>query len=62
MFLYIVFGMPMNSFLYAGYIKSIPEALDEAAVIDGATPFQTFVRIMFPVLKPMTATVAIISV
>ena len=61
-FLYIVFGMPMNTFLYAGYIKSIPEALDEAAVIDGATPFQTFVRIMFPVLKPMTATVAIISV
>ena len=61
-FLYIVFGMPMNTFLYAGYIKSIPEAVDEAAVIDGATPFQTFVRIMFPVLKPMTATVAIISV
>lgn len=62
MFLYIVFGMPMNTFLYTGYIKSIPEALDEAAVIDGATPFQTFVRIMFPVLKPMTATVAILSV
>ena len=61
-FLYIVFGMPMNTFLYTGYIKSIPEALDEAAVIDGATPFQTFVRIMFPVLKPMTATVAILSV
>lgn len=37
-FLYIVFGMPMNTFLYTGYIKSIPEALDEAAVIDGATP------------------------
>ena len=61
-FVYIVFGMPMNTFLYTGYIKSIPEALDEAAVIDGATPFQTFVRIMFPVLKPMTATVAILSV
>ena len=61
-FLYIVFGMPMNTFLYTGYIKSIPDALDEAAVIDGATPFQTFVRILFPVLKPMTATVAILSV
>ena len=61
-FLYIVFGMPMNTFLYTGYIKSIPEALDEAAVIDGATPIQTFVLIMFPMLKPMTATVAILSV
>lgn len=61
-FLYIVFGMPMNTFLYTGYIKSIPEVLDEAAVIDGATPIQTFVLIMFPMLKPMTATVAILSV
>ena len=61
-FLYIVFGMPMITFLYTGYIKSIPEALDEAAVIDGATPIQTFVLIMFPMLKPMTATVAILSV
>lgn len=61
-FLYIVFGLPMNTFLYTGYIKSIPEALDEAAIIDGATPMQTFTLIMFPMLKPMTATVAILSV
>lgn len=61
-FLYIVFGLPMNTFLYTGYIKSIPEALDEAAIIDGATPIQTFILIMMPMLKPMTATVAILSV
>lgn len=61
-FLYIVFGMPMNTFLYTGYIKSIPEALDEAAVIDGSTPIPDLVLIMFPMLKPMTATVAILSV
>lgn len=61
-FLYIVFGMPMNTFLYTGYIKSIPEALDEAAKIDGANPFQTFIMVIFPMLKPMTATVAILSV
>lgn len=60
--LYIVFGLPMNTFLYTGYIKSIPEALDEAACIDGASPFQTFLIVMLPVLKPMTATVAILSV
>lgn len=61
-FLYVVFGLPMNTFLYTGYVKSIPEALDEAAIIDGATPIQTFILIMMPMLKPMTATVAILSV
>lgn len=61
-FLYVVFGLPMNTFLYTGYIKSIPEALDEAAFIDGATPIQTFFYIIISMLKPMTATVAILSV
>lgn len=42
--LYIVFGLPMNTFLYTGYIKSIPETLDEAACIDGASPFQVLLR------------------
>ena len=60
-FLYIIFGLPMNIFLYSGYIKSIPEAIDEAAKIDGASPVQTFSRVIFPMLKPMTATVAILS-
>ena len=60
-FLYIIFGLPMNIFLYTGAIKAIPEALDEAAMIDGANPIQTFSRIIFPVLKPTTATVAILS-
>ena len=61
-FLYIIFGMPMNTFLYTGFIKSLPEALDEAATIDGANPFQVFFMVIFPMLKPMTATVAILSV
>ncbi len=60
-FLYVVFGLPMNIFLYTGSIKSISTALDEAAYIDGATPFQTFYQIIFPLLKPMSATVAINS-
>ncbi|WP_455715233.1 carbohydrate ABC transporter permease [Anaerosporobacter sp.] len=60
-FLYIIFGLPMNVFLYSGYIKSIPVAIDEAAKIDGANPVQTFARVIFPMLKPMTATVAILS-
>lgn len=60
-FLYIIFGLPMNIFLYTGFVKSLPPALDEAAYIDGATPFQTFFKIIFPLMKPMSATVAILS-
>lgn len=60
-FLYIIFGLPMNIFLYTGFVKSLPDALDEAAYIDGATPFQTFFKIIFPLMKPMSATVAILS-
>lgn len=60
-FLYIVFGLPMNTFLYSGFIKSIPESLDEAAIIDGASIWQVFRKIIFPMIKPMHATVAILS-
>lgn len=61
-FLYVIFGMPMNTFIYCGAIRQIPEALDEAAMIDGASPLQVFWYVIFPVLKPTTATVAILSV
>lgn len=57
--LYVVFGLPFNMFLYSGYIKSIPVSLEEAATIDGASTFQVFWRIIFPLLKPINATVAI---
>ncbi|WP_026889496.1 carbohydrate ABC transporter permease [Clostridium beijerinckii] len=57
--LYVVFGLPFNIFLYSGYIKSIPASLEEAATIDGASTFQVFWRIIFPLLKPINATVAI---
>ncbi len=61
-FLYIVFGLPMNTFLYCGFVRSLPEAIDEAAIIDGANPLQTFARVIFPMMSPMHATVAILSV
>jgi raffinose/stachyose/melibiose transport system permease protein len=60
-FLYIVFGLPMNTFLYSGYIKSLPNSLDEAAMIDGANPWQIFFRVIFPLLMPINATVAIFT-
>ena len=58
-FLYIVFGLPFNVFLYVAYIKSIPTSLEEAAIIDGATTWQVFFKIVSPLLKPINATVAI---
>lgn len=60
-FLYVIFGLPMNIFIYSGAIRSIPEALDEAAKIDGAGPLKIFWDVIFPILKPTTATVAILS-
>lgn len=60
-FLYVIFGLPMNTFLYCGAVKSIPKALDEAAMMDGARPLQVFKYVIFPILKPTTATVAILS-
>lgn len=46
-------------FLYAGYIVSMPKELEEAAYIDGASPLRTYLTVVFPLLKPMTATIII---
>ena len=47
-------------FLYTGFINSIPESLDESAYIDGANTITIFFRIIFPLLKPCTATAIIL--
>ncbi len=59
--LYSVFFMPLNLMLYTGYLKNIPLALEEAASIDGASTFTTFRKVIFPLMKPMHATVAILT-
>lgn len=59
--LYVVFYMPMNLLLYSGYLKNIPMALEEAACVDGATTWQTYWKIIFPIMKPMHATVAVLT-
>lgn len=54
--------MPLTIFLYAGFIRStVPKELEEAARIDGASTMGIFFRVVFPLLKPITATVLIIS-
>jgi raffinose/stachyose/melibiose transport system permease protein len=59
--LHITFNLPMTIFLYTGFIGTIPRELDEAAMIDGAGRFELFYRIILPLLKPITATVIILS-
>lgn len=59
--LYTVFYMPMNVLLYSGYLKNIPLAMEEAANIDGANTWTTYWRVIFPMMSPMHATVAILT-
>lgn len=54
--------MPLTIFLYSGFIRStIPKEIEEVARVDGATTLSIFYRIVFPLLKPVTATILIIS-
>ena len=59
--LYVVFYMPINLMLYTGYLKNIPLALEEAARVDGASTWKTYWSIIFPMMKPMHATVAVLT-
>ena len=59
--LYVVFYMPMNVLLYTGYLKNIPIALEEAACVDGASTWTTYWKIVFPIMRPMHATVAVLT-
>jgi raffinose/stachyose/melibiose transport system permease protein len=61
-FMNIGFHAGMAVFLYHGFMKSIPVALEEAAVLDGCSTFGVFWRIVFPLLKSITVTVAILDV
>jgi raffinose/stachyose/melibiose transport system permease protein len=57
--LYIAYSTSEGVFLFVGYLSSIPADLEEAATIDGASTVIIFFRIMYPLLKPITATVLI---
>lgn len=59
--IYLGFGIGLSSFIFAGFVKSIPLEIEEAAVIDGCSPIQTFFRVVFPILKPTAITVAILN-
>lgn len=52
---------PLAVFIFTGYFRSVPEELDEAAVIDGCNPWQMYFRVILPLIKPVMATVVIIA-
>ena len=58
---YLGFGISQSIFMFHGFIKSIPLELEEAAYIDGCTRPEIFFRIIFPILKPIQATVLVLN-
>ena len=50
--------MPLTVFLYTGFIRALPRDYEEAARVDGAGIVRTYARVVFPLLRPITATVA----
>jgi raffinose/stachyose/melibiose transport system permease protein len=59
--IYLGFGAGLSVFIFSGFIKSIPHEIEEAATIDGCNPIQTFFLVVFPILQPVTITVAILN-
>ncbi len=59
--IYLGFGAGLSVFMFSGFVKSVPLEIEEAAMIDGCTPLVTFFRIIFPILKPISITVAILN-
>jgi raffinose/stachyose/melibiose transport system permease protein len=59
--LYLGFGAGLSVFIFSGFIKSIPLEIEEAATMDGCNPIQTFFLIVFPILRPIYITVAILN-
>ena len=58
---YLGFGAGLSVFMFCGFVKSIPLEIEEAAMIDGCTPLQTFFGIVMPIMKPTCITVAILQ-
>lgn len=59
--LYVGFGSGMCVFMFSGFVKAIPYDIEEAAMIDGCNPIQTYFRVVMPMLKPTMVTIAILE-
>ncbi|MEV3987091.1 carbohydrate ABC transporter permease [Nonomuraea sp. NPDC049758] len=58
---YVVLSLPFSIFVLIGYFRSLPGDVEEAAALDGASPFRTFLQIMVPLAKPGITTVAVLN-
>src|SRR5436190_15801627 len=59
--LYTGIWMPFSVFLYTGFVRALPKEYEEASRVDGASTLRTFRRVVFPLLRPVTGTVAIFT-
>ena len=60
--IYLGFGAGLSVFMFSGFVKSLPIDIEEAAMIDGCNPIQTFFLIVLPLLKPIAITISILNV
>lgn len=60
--IYLGFGAGLAVFMFVGFVKSIPLEIEEAASIDGCGPLRTFFRVVFPMLKPILVSVAVLEI
>ncbi len=59
---YLGFGAGLAVFMFTGFVKSIPRSIEEAAVIDGCTPLQTFFQVVLPMMKPTFISVGVLEI
>ncbi|XYH93397.1 carbohydrate ABC transporter permease [Sorangium sp. So ce1128] len=58
---YLIFTLPFTVWVLTGFLKAIPREIEEAAYVDGATPWQVFTKIMLPLSVPGMATTGILA-
>ena len=59
--IYLGFGAGLSVFLFTGFVSGIPREVEEAAMIDGASPITLYFKVVFPMMKPISITVAILN-
>lgn len=59
--IYLGFGSGLSVFMFSGFVKSVPIDIEEASIIDGCTPWQTYIYTVMPIMKPIMVTVAILN-
>lgn len=59
--IYLGFGAGLSIFMFSGFVKSVPIDIEEAAMIDGCNPLQTYFKVVFPLLRPTMVSVAILE-